>query len=79
MLILGIPAVAEWVKSPATAAQVPSEEWVQSLASLSGLQGSGIAAAAAWVAAVAQIQSLAQELPHAADAAIKKKKKKILF
>ena len=30
-----------------------------------------------WVAAAAQIQSLVQELPHASDAAIKKKKKKL--
>ena len=31
--------------------------------------------AAAWVAAMAQVQSLAWELPYARDAAIKKKKK----
>ena len=35
------------------------------------VNGSGIAVAAAWVAAVAWIQSLAQELPYAADVAIK--------
>ena len=42
----------------------------------SGLKGSGVATAAAWVAAAAQIQSLAWEIPYAVDAAIKKKKKK---
>lgn len=37
------------------------------------LKGSGIAIAAAWVTAVARIQSSAQELPHAAGSTIKKK------
>ena len=40
------------------------------------VSGSGIATAVAQVAALAQIQSLACELPYAAGAAIKKKKKK---
>ena len=35
-------------------------------------EGSSVAAAVAQVAAAAQIQSLAQELPYAAGAAIKK-------
>ena len=39
-----------------------------------GVKGSGVAAAAAQVAAMAQIQSLAQELPCAVGAAIKKEK-----
>ena len=39
-------------------------------------RGSGIVTAAAWTAAVVQVQSLAKELPHASDVAKKKKKKK---
>ena len=39
------------------------------------VQGSGIAAAAAWVAAGARIQSLGQELPNAAGVAIQLKQK----
>ena len=35
-------------------------------------QGSGIVTTEAWVAAVAQVQSLAQELPFATNAAKKK-------
>ena len=38
-------------------------------------QGSSVATAVAWVAAMAQIQSLAPELPQAVGAAKKKKKK----
>ena len=41
---------------------------------MQGVKGSGVAVA--WVAAVANIQSLAWELPHAMGAAIKRKKKK---
>ena len=36
--------------------------------------GSGIVTAAAWVTAVAQVQSLARELPHATGEAKKRKK-----
>ena len=39
-------------------------------------KGFSIAAAVAWVTAVAQIQYLAWELPYAVGPAIKKKKKK---
>ena len=39
-------------------------------------QGSSVATAVAWVAAMAQIQSLAPELPQAVGAAKKKKKQK---
>ena len=41
--------------------------------------GSGVVPAAAWVTAVACVQSLAQELPCAAGMAKKKKKKKESF
>ena len=70
--------MAQWVKNLTEAAQVAVEDWVQSPAGCSGLRIScchscGVAAA------VAQIQSLAQELPYASGAAIKKKKKKLEF
>ena len=39
-------------------------------------KGFSIAAAVAWVTAVAQIQYLAWELPHAVGPAIKKKKRR---
>ena len=39
------------------------------------VQGSGVVTAAAWVAAEAWVQSLAQDLPHAEGVAKKKKKK----
>ena len=38
-------------------------------------EGSGVVSAAVWVAAVAQVQSLVRELPHAVGAAKKEKKK----
>ena len=41
---------------------------------LQWVKGSGVAIAVAQVAAAAQIQSLAQELPYAAGVAIKKNK-----
>ena len=56
-------------------AWVNVEVWVQSLDWQSVLN-TRVAAAEAYVAAVAQIQSLAQELPYTSGAAIKKKKKK---
>ena len=65
-MTLGVPAVAQ---NMTAVAWVSAELWVQSLAWHSGLKGSGVAAA------VAQIQSLAQELPCAVGVAIKKKKK----
>ena len=63
--------MAQWVKGPTAATWVTVEAQVPSLAWCSGLNGSSIAAAVAWVAAAAQIQSLAQELPYAMDAAVK--------
>jgi len=45
------------------------EQWVK---------GSGVATAAAWVAAGTWIQSLAWELPYALDAALKKIKKECM-
>ena len=57
-----LPTMAQWVKNPTAAAQVTMEVQVQSPAWHSGLKGwvkgSGIASA------VAQIQSLAQELQN---------------
>lgn len=63
MLMEGVPAVAQWIKNPAAVAlgSIPSlAQWVK---------GCSVATA------VAQIQSLAWELPYAFSAAIKKKKK----
>ena len=57
--------MVQWVKNPASAALVPVEVRVQSPAPEQWVKGSGVAAA------VAQIQSLAQELPYAAGVAIK--------
>ena len=47
--------------------------WILGLAQW--VKGSGIATAVVWVAAVAQIQSLAQGLSHAVGITIKEKKK----
>ena len=57
--------MAQWVKKPAAAARVTMEVGVQSPARCSGLKGSSVATA------VAQIQSLAQELPYDMGAALK--------
>ena len=59
--------------------QVTAEVQVQSPAQCSELKGSSIAAAVAWVAAAAQIQSLARR-PHIAAGGAKnnlKKKKRV--
>ena len=42
-------------------------------------KGSSVVATVAWVAAVGQVQSLAQELPHAVDTAKNKQTKNPLF
>ena len=62
--------MAQWFRSPTAAAWAVVAQ-VQSPAWHSGLKDPSIATDVA-----AQIQSLAQELPYAKDAAIKKKKKK---
>lgn len=72
MTVSGAPSVAQWVKNPTTVAWVAAEVWVRSLALQSGLENG--AAAVLWVAAVAQVQSLAWEL-HTVGAAIKRRKK----
>ena len=61
--------MAHWVENLTAVAWVMAEALVQYLAQCSGLKGSLIAIA------LAQIQSLAQELPYAVCAAKKKKKK----
>ena len=53
--------MAQRVRNPNVAAQVASGLWVPPPAQLSGLKGSGVTTAVAWVAAVAWIQSLAWE------------------
>ena len=60
--------VAQWVKNLTAVSQSQdnAEMWICSPAQHSGLKGSGVATAAAW------IQSLAQELLCAAGAAIEK-------
>ena len=63
----GVPAVVQQVKNLTAVAWVAAETQVQSLAWHSGLKDP-----AAEVAAVAQIQSLAQERPYVAGTAIKK-------
>ena len=59
------------MKNPSAAAWVVEEVQVQSPAQHSGLKGSSVALAAVEVAAMAQIQSLARELPYATGAVIK--------
>ena len=66
---IGVPAAAQWVSSGHCrgASSIPGPaEWIKR---------SGIATATTQLAAVAQIQCVARELPYAAGAAIKKKKK----
>ena len=59
---LGVPTVVQWVKNPTAAVQITAEE-VTVLAQWA--KGSGIIAAVAW------IQSLAQELLYAVGVAVK--------
>ena len=58
--------MVQWVKNPTAAAQVAADVQVRSPAWDGGVQGSGVAAAAA------QIQSLGWEFPHAAGVAVKR-------
>ena len=69
--------MAQWVQKPSAAAPVAAETQVQSLAPCSGLKGSGIVTAVAWVTAAVQIQSLARELPCALGVALKKSATKV--
>ena len=62
--------MAQWVKSLTAVAWVTAEAWVQAPAGRSWLKGSSVVTAAFWT------QSLAQELPYATGAAIKKNKQK---
>ena len=62
-LILGAPAVAQWVKNPTAASWVAVEAWDQSPAQCGGFKGSAVATAVAQVTAAAWIPSLVQELP----------------
>ena len=61
---MGVPAVAQWVKYLTAVARGPcrGEGLIPSLAQR--VKGSGVAAIAAEVSAVAQIQTLAWELPY---------------
>ena len=68
---VGAPTKVQWVKNPLPAAWVAAEAWVWYPAQCSGLKGSGVATAAAW------IQSLAWELSYATGAAIKSSKKRL--
>ena len=67
----GVLALAQWVKDPLAVAQLVAEVRVWSPAQHSGLKGFSISVAVAKVAAEAQIQFLAWELPYVANAAIK--------
>ena len=63
------------VRNLTTASQITAEAQVQFLARRGRLKGLIVLPLAARVAAVAQIQSLAWEIPCAEGAAVKKKKK----
>ena len=67
--------MAQWVKYLTPVAWVPAEAQVQSPAQCSELRIQRCCRCSA-VTAVAQIQSLAQELPYAAGSTIKLKKRK---
>ena len=64
--------MAQWVKNQ-TAAQVTAEKQVQLLAQCNGLNDQALLQLkwSSTAAAVAQIQSMAQELPYATGAALK--------
>ena len=66
--------MAEWVKNPTTVAQVAVEAQVQSQPQ-AVIKESGIPAAMVQVTAKARIQSLAQELPYAKGAALKRRER----
>ena len=57
----GAPAMVQWGKNRTAAARLAVEVHLQSPAQLGWVKGSGVAAAAAQVATVARIQSLAWE------------------
>ena len=63
--------MAQWVKNLTAAAWVAVEVQVRPQAWQSGLKDLALPEALAWVAAVAWMQSLAQELPYAVGVAIK--------
>ena len=65
--------MAQWVKNPTEAAQVAAEMQVQSLAQCNGLKALALPQLQHRLAVMAQIQSLAWELPYAMVVAIKKK------
>ena len=66
--------MVQWVKNPTAVAWVAAEPWIQSLAWPSGLKDPASLQLQLQLAAKAQIQSLAQELPHASGVAIKKRR-----
>ena len=68
---LGVPTMARWIKNPATVAWITVEVWVWPLAWNSGLKDPALPQLWCRLAAAAQIQPLAQELPCAVGAAIK--------
>ena len=79
MSLRGVPAIAQWVKNSAPVALDTEEAWVWFPVWELVKRSSVVAAAAvAQFTATAWIQSLAQELPYAANAAIKETKKKSL-
>ena len=70
-MLAKVPTMAPWVKNP-TCSGLGCPRDVGLIPSLvQWVKGSGIVMAALWVIAVAQIQSLPQELPYAAGTAIK--------
>ena len=65
--------MAQWVKNLTAAARVSVEVWVPSPNPAQWAEGPGFATAVGQVAAVAPVQSLAQELPCSAGASVKRK------
>ena len=64
--------MTQWVKNPTAVVRVTTEPRVHSL-TCQCVKGSDVAAAVAQITAMAQVQSLALEIPYAVGAAIKKK------
>ena len=64
--------MTQWVENLIAVAQVAAKVQVQSLLQppVHWVKGSGVAAVAVQLTAVAQIQTLTQELPYATNAAI---------